>query len=84
MIAKLQPVKLMKPKLTPEEIAYIVSVPAWLPKHRGVTYFKVTQYRIKIYCYINRIKYSMSYRKPSNLFNNIIWGCLFELGDLDG
>lgn len=73
----------MIPKLTPEEIEYIVSVPAWLPKHDNVTYFRVTTNRIKIYTYIGKIKYIISYPRPVDLFMHVEWFTTYILGDLD-
>ena len=74
----------MRPNLTLEEIAYICSAPAWLPKHDNITYFRVTANRIKIYTYIGKIKYSISYPRPVDLFMHVEWFTTYILGDIYG
>lgn len=74
----------MKAILNPEEINYLVCIPGWLPEHDSPTYLKITPSRVKVYCYINKIKYSISLQRPLNLFTDMSWYTVYILGDIYG
>ena len=71
----------MRP-LTNDEIKYLMHndrLQLNLMVHNYIVYFKVTDTRVKIWYYVDDIKFIISMTKPINMFNKYKIGSVYNL-----